>query len=300
MPDGILNTLVALTFQSRFMSEKIIRRTVKTTQGIEIFCRESVSNGTPLLCLHGKYGRGETWHGLMSRYGEQFRVISPDQRGHGLSEKPVARYSGEDFAADAHDLLEALDASPAIVVGHSIGGRNAAYLAALYPQNVKALVILDTKAEGPQGPLPIPPERIPTLDDLVGSWPTPYPSYQAALDDLRTRFPRETNVRYFLDSLVETVDGYDFLFSQHALSAIDACYCGWHQLLSQIRCPVLLMRADQSWYLSPEESIAMLKTLPSASFVEITGSDHMVYADNPDQFYPAFEQFLMTHRGSAS
>lgn len=137
-------------------------------------------------------------------------------------------------------------------------------------------------------------------DGLVGSWPTPYPSYQAALDDLRMRFPRESNVRYFLESLVETVDGYDFLFSQHALSAIDACYRGWHPLLRQIKCPLMLMRADNSWYLTKEESATMLTTLPSTSFVEITGSDHMVYADNPDQFYPLFEQFLMTHTGNAS
>ena len=282
------------------MSTPIIRGTVKTAQGIEIFYRQSVSDGPPLPCLHGKYGRGETWQELMSRYGERYRVIAPDQRGHGLSDKPVASYSGEDFAADAHDLLAALNATPAIVVGHSIGGRNAAYLAALYPQDVKAQVILDAKAEGPQGPLPVPPEQIPARDGLVGSWPTPYPSYQAALDDLQMRFGRETNVRYFLDSLVETVEGYDYLFSQHALSAIDACYRGWHPLLRRIQCPVLLVRADNSWYLSHEESVAMRKTLPSTSFIEITGSDHMVYTDNPDQFYPAFEQFLTTHCGSAS
>ena len=274
------------------MSGRIIRGMIETDQGINIFYRESVSNGTPMLCLHGKYGRGETWHELMSRYGERFRVIAPDQRGHGLSDKPVARYSGEDFAADAHDLLYALKTTPAIVVGHSIGARNAAYLAALYPQWVKALVILDAKAEGPQDLPIVPPDEIPTLDSLVGSWPTPYPSYQAALDDLSKRFPRETNIRYFLDSLVESVDGYDFLFSQHALSAIDACYRGWHHLLPRIKCPVLLVRAEESWYLTKEESAAMLTSLPGASFLEVKGSDHMVYTDNPEQFYPVFEEFV--------
>ncbi len=115
------------------MNEKIVRRAVQKVNGLNIFYRESDSGGQPMLCLHGKYGRGETWIDLMSRYGSSFRVIAPDQRGHGLSDKPIARYAGEDFADDAQQLLKAMGATPAIVVGHSIGGRNAAYLAALHP-----------------------------------------------------------------------------------------------------------------------------------------------------------------------
>ena len=174
MPDGILSIFITRFFRTISMSNKIIQSTVKTTQGIDLFYRESISNGPPLLCLHGKYGRGETWHELMSRYGEQFRVIAPDQRGHGLSDKPLSRYSGEDFAADARELLNALHATPAIVVGHSIGGRNAAYLAALYPQDVKALVILDAKAGGTgRTSACFAPTRFLRWDSLVGSWPTP-------------------------------------------------------------------------------------------------------------------------------
>jgi alpha-beta hydrolase superfamily lysophospholipase len=76
------------------------RRAMKTVNGLNIFYRECGMSGQPMLCLHGKYGRGETWYDLMSRYGSRFRVIAPDQRGHGLSDKPIARYAGEDFAAD--------------------------------------------------------------------------------------------------------------------------------------------------------------------------------------------------------
>jgi len=182
---------------------------------------------------------------------------------------------------------------PAIVVGHSIGGRNAAYLAALYPHAVKALVILDAKASGPESLSTMPPDQVPPTDGLTGSWPTPYGSYREALSDLSRRFPRKTNVRYFLDSLVESVEGYDFLFSQYAMSAIDVYYQGWHHILRQIQCPVLLVRAESSWYLAKEEVPEMRRLLHSCSYLEVTNSDHMVYADNPDEFYPALEDFIM-------
>ena len=274
------------------MIEKI-RRAMKKVNGLNIFYRECGTGGRPMICLHGKYGRGETWYDLMSRYGSRFRVIAPDQRGHGLSDKPIARYAGEDFAADSHELLKALDATPAIVVGHSIGGRNAAYLAALYPHAVKALVIIDAKASGPESLSTIPTHQVPVSDALTGSWPTPYKSYQEALSDLSMRFPRETNVRYFLDNLVESVEGYDFLFSQYAMSAIDVYYQGWLHILKQIQCPVLLVRAESSWYLSRDEVPEMRKLLHNCSCFEVTDSDHMVYVDNPGQFYPVFEDFVM-------
>ena len=245
-----------------------------------------------MLCLHGKYGRGETWTDLMARYGDQYRVIAPDQRGHGLSDKPRTHYAGDDFANDALALLNAIDATPAIVVGHSIGGRNAAYLAARYPHAVKALVILDAKASGPTDPALPELANIPENDWLLGQLPTPYATRQAAHDDLALRFPRPSNIRYWEDSLIETVAGYDFSLSRFAMAAIDACYRDWTPLLAQVTCPVLLMRAAQSWYLPADEVSTMTNAIRDCTYVEIADTDHMVYADNPAAFHTAFDAFL--------
>ena len=269
-----------------------LHRSTILANGINLFYRDSGADGTPMLCLHGKYGRGETWTDLMARYGERYRVIAPDQRGHGLSDHPRARYAGEDFADDALGLLNALEATQAIVVGHSIGGRNAAYLAAHYPNAVKALVILDAKASGPTDPAMPEIASIPENDWLLGQLPTPYATRQAAHDDIATRFPRPSNIRYWEDSLIETTAGYDFSLSRFAMAAIDACYRDWTHLLPQISCPVLLMRAAQSWYLPAEEAAAMTAALRDGTYVEIADSDHMVYADNPTAFHAAFDAFL--------
>lgn len=273
------------------MKELIKKETIKVN-GLNLFYRDTGSDKQSILCLHGKWGRGDTWTDFISRYQDRFRIIAPDQRGHGLSDKPIARYAGEDFAADAYELIRVLRCGPAIVVGHSIGGRNAAYLAALYPEVVKVLVILDAKASGPKTLSTVPPNQVPSIDSFTADWPTPYKSYQEAINDLSKRFPYETSVKYFSDSLTETSKGYDFLFSRYAMSAIDVYYQDWYNILGRIQCPVLLVRAKNSWYLSEEEAAKMKALLKDCAYFEVSESDHMVYADNPQEFYPLFEKFL--------
>ncbi len=85
-----------------------IQRFMITINDIRLFCRDTVEGQPTLLCLHGKWGRGETWTDLISRLGNRYRIIAPDQRGHGLSDAPVARYAPDDFAKDTHELIEQL------------------------------------------------------------------------------------------------------------------------------------------------------------------------------------------------
>jgi 2-succinyl-6-hydroxy-2,4-cyclohexadiene-1-carboxylate synthase len=269
-----------------------VKRTMIEVDGLRLFCRDTGSNKQPILCLHGKWGRGETWTDFIFRLQDRYRIIAPDQRGHGLSDKPIARYAAEDFSADAHGLIQRLGCGPVIAVGHSLGGRNAAYLAALHPQEVKALAILDQQAEDPGSLSDLPPEKVPPVDKLTADWPTPYSTYEEAVGDLSQRFERETNVRYFLDSLVETEEGYDFLFSPYAMSAIDVYRQVWYHILPQIQCPVLFVRAQDSWCLSAEEANKMRGMIKDCTYFEVSDSNHMVYADNPGEFYPQFEKFL--------
>lgn len=273
------------------MEQSTVRRALIDVNGVKLFCRDTGSDNPPMLCLHGMWGRGETWADLMFRCRDRYRIIAPDQRGHGLSDRPVARYASEDLAADAYGLTVQLGCGPAIVVGHSMGGRVAGHVAALYPRQVRSLVILDEGADGPAELSELPPERVSSVDQLTADWPTPYPTYAEAIQDLSSRFS-ETGVRYFAESLVETVEGYDFLFSRYSMSAIAAYHQEWFDILPRIECPVLLVRATESWCLSREVADKMRPLLQNCTYFEVSNSDHMVYADNPDEFYPQFKQFL--------
>lgn len=272
------------------MPESEVYRNTVTVNGVGLFYRDTGSANPSMLCLHGRWGRGETWTDLMARYRDRFRIIAPDQRGHGLSGKPEGPYTAEQLASDAHELMKHLGCLPTIVIGHSMGGRIAGYLASLYPESVRAVAVLDETGAGTS---PTDPSAKTTEDDgLTSTWPTPYPTYDHALRDLCARFERETNVRYFLESLVETPKGYDFLFSRRATALIKNSYRDWHDMLRRIQCPVFLVRAKDSWCLPKEEADRMRADVKDCTYFEISDSDHMVYADNPDEFYPAFEDFL--------
>jgi pimeloyl-ACP methyl ester carboxylesterase len=273
------------------MQQTTMHRAMVDVNGVKLFYRDTGSDNPPMLCLHGRWGRGETWTDLMCRYRDRYRIISPDQRGHGLSDRPIARYASQDLAVDVYGLMQQLGLGPTIVVGHSMGGRIAAHVAATYPQQVRALAILDEGADGPPELSDLPPRDVPPVDRLTAGWPTPYPTYDDAIQDLSSRY-RPTGVRYFLDSLVETVEGYGFLFSPYAMSAIATYHHQWFDILPQIQCPVLLVRAAESWCLSKEVAERMIPMLRDCTYYEVSQSDHMVYVDNPGEFYPGFEQFL--------
>ena len=277
------------------MSELKIERATVNVNGVDIFYRDTGGADKPvMLCLHGRWGRGETYIDFMHRYHDRYRIIAPDQRGHGLSGKPVATYRAEDMAADMYELLKYLGIDRAIIVGHSMGARIASYFASIYPQTTTALVNLDEPSEAPDHDNNFEPEQIPADDKLTSQWPLPFKSYNEAVSFLRNKFPLQTSVDYFLLSLTETVAGYTFMFSPYSMRAIEEYWVSWYDILPTIKCPVLLVRAAESWCLSKEAAEKMKPLIADLTYFEVSNSDHMVYTDNPEEFFPQFDDFLKT------
>lgn len=112
--------------------------------GLRYFYRRQGS-GPLLLLLHGFTGSSENWHELMPYFAEQYDVLALDLPGHGRTQSPPdpARYEMATVAADIAALLTtlALDRPQAHVLGYSMGGRLALYLAVHYPELVRSLVL---------------------------------------------------------------------------------------------------------------------------------------------------------------
>src|SRR5262249_48648757 len=100
--------------------------------------------GTPLLLIHGLGGDAHSWDADVPEFARFHRVLRPDVRGFGDSDKPPGRYSPSLFARDLEGLLAALAIPAAHVLGISMGGVIAQRLALECPQRVRSLILVST------------------------------------------------------------------------------------------------------------------------------------------------------------
>ena len=101
---------------------------------------------TPLLLLHGFTGHAHAWDTLSIALQPHFHVYALDQRGHGDSEHATV-YNPIVAFDDISGVLDQLGLTSLVMVGLSMGGRNAMYFAAKQPDTVKKLVIVDIGPE---------------------------------------------------------------------------------------------------------------------------------------------------------
>lgn len=105
---------------------------------------ETAGRGEALLLLHGLGSRSEDWGLQIQAFARCYRVIAPDIRGHGRSDKPPGPYSLSMMAADVLGLLDALEIDTAHVVGLSMGGMIAFQLVTDRPERVRSMVIVNS------------------------------------------------------------------------------------------------------------------------------------------------------------
>ena len=106
--------------------------------------------GAPVLALHGLASSAHWYDIVAPMLRDRFRIIAPDQRGHGQTTQANEGYGWHSVASDAVGLLDMLEIEKAIVFGHSWGGNVAVGLAAHYPERVSALVMIDGGFFSPQ------------------------------------------------------------------------------------------------------------------------------------------------------
>ena len=106
---------------------------------------EQIGSGAPVVLLHGFTGRGRNWEAVSSFKFRvsSFEFMAVDLLGHGLTDSPVeaTRYKMEYAAADLATLILDLTTPPVHLVGYSMGGRLALYLALHYPHLFRSLVL---------------------------------------------------------------------------------------------------------------------------------------------------------------
>lgn len=100
-------------------------------------------DGPILVLLHGLTANAHAFDGIVDGLKEHYRLICPDLRGNGLSDKPAFCYTVAEHADDILGLIAHLGAKDVYLGGHSYGGYLSFYIASNHPEVVSRLVILD-------------------------------------------------------------------------------------------------------------------------------------------------------------
>jgi non-heme chloroperoxidase len=96
--------------------------TITTKDGTEIFYKDW-GDGQPIVFSHGWPLSGDAWDAQMLFFGERgYRVIAHDRRGHGRSAQTWTGNDMDTYADDLAAVIDHLNLSDAILVGHSTSG----------------------------------------------------------------------------------------------------------------------------------------------------------------------------------
>jgi len=113
-------------------------------QGIKMHYLEWGERGKPdLLLVHGWTNFSASWSAVAEHFQDRYRIIAPDLRGHGESEKPMTGYRLRDFAEDIRQLIENLELKKPAYVGHSWGGNIGTILASDSPELISQAFLED-------------------------------------------------------------------------------------------------------------------------------------------------------------
>ena len=242
----------------------------------------------PLVALHGVSGSSFTFARLARRLEDRYRIIAPDLRGHGLSEKDPPW----DIPTHLADIVETLDAAGvggAPVMGFSFGGRLALELAARHPARVERLILLDPALQMPPGPARASADAV--RNDA--SWE----SIEQAIADRRATGIAPYAPQEFWDdwaqSLVAGDDGrIRWRADRSAVVTIYSEMVTAPPSFALCRVPTLLVTGAESQLVQPAQIAAYEAALGELLVVRSVKAKHQVIGDALDEVHPAVLELL--------
>ena len=256
--------------------------------------------GMPVLAFHGWLDNAATFDHL-APYLKEFRLVSLDLPGHGLSEhrSSGSSYHFSDIIVDVLEVLHVLGWQRFSLLGHSMGAGVASYLAGTIPEKISSLILIEGL-----GSLAQKADKMPEiLRESAEQWQQlpnkKLPIYPDVETAVKVRHHvggiEESSVRTLVARGLQPVDG-GFTWrsdprlkikSRHYLTEEQAC-----AFLEQITAPVLLIEAENAKQDQWKE--LLLKRIPYIKNLQhrkVSG-DHHLHLDNPQEVAVVIREFL--------
>ena len=257
----------------------------------------------PIVLVHGATLRAEDWENIFPRLATRYRVIAYDARGHGKSGRSSA-YGLEDLASDLIRMLREVAKTPAIVIGHSIGGATALVAAAREPSLVRGLVLEDpwlslyrdtkwrtehySRLRKTMDQREDPKAFARALSALP--LPEPGPRGERTVGEVRGFYSVERLATYYKDAdpaFVEALVTRD----EQGSAAIAAA-------AKSVRVPLLIIAAGVGSALAEGEADRIASGAADAKVMRFPGVGHRIHGLRPEPFLETIEPFLRRVRAA--
>lgn len=271
-------------------------RTFEPSPGVRVhYTDEGNREGRTLILVHGFAASVHAWRPWIERLFSDYRLVTIDLPGHGLTETPEGyRATLEGNAALVDALAQRVGARTFVLAGNSMGGAVALAYAMAYPEKLDGLVLVDAAGwPGEDGKRGGPPFFAGLFNNPVGHWFIKlFDPRLFATGGLKSAYRDEALVT---DALVDRyVDlamakGHrDVLLTQKSQPAKPWMPADFHA----IRLPVLVMAGEEDALIPADDSRAIAAAIPGAKLAIYPDGGHLPMEQLPDATVKDLRAFL--------
>ncbi len=224
--------------------------------------------GRPLLLLHGAGATARLWHRQSGPLSGRFRVIAPDLPGFGGSARGPEIKSVRDYARFLSQFIGSLKIDRVSVLGSSMGGWAALWLAADFPALVERLALVSPAGAYRPGAMPM------TVDELLreiekyyvpvsgGDFPAASDELSMAVDTIRSM----DNAGGFIPDIEPE--------------------------LAVIKAPTLIIWGSEDRVIPASYAEIFARAIPGARLEVMEGAGHLPYVERPEEFNRVVMEFF--------
>jgi pimeloyl-ACP methyl ester carboxylesterase len=239
------------------------------------------AKGPTIVCIHGLTANHTCWASVADVLSPAHRLIAYDLRGRGESDKPEKGYSLALHGEDLLGLLDHFGLKKAVLVGHSLGAHIAVRFAAVHPERIAKLVLVD-------GGIDVRAEVLDSLRPAINRLGVEFPSLDMFLGFMRMlpMFEGRWNdylERYFRYDVEELPAGT--IRSKAARHAIEEEIGNLERerlwvYHHQVKAPTLIFRAPDGLLtptdclMTQEEARALARAIPRSKLVVVPATNH--------------------------
>ena len=251
--------------------------------------------GPPVLLIIGYLARYTAWESQIDAFSKHFTTLAFDHIGLGESRGVVAT-SMKDFTQDCLEVIQHFQWEKIHVVGVSMGGMIAQEFTLRYPRYVQSLTLIVTHPGGLRclpppvkgwpffikaqlarsakkriaalSHLLIPPNRLKHLDQAL--------VYQRLAQEFTPRPPSKVRLSHLWAIIKHNTQ----------------------KRLSTVKCPTLIIQAQQDYLVHPRGSIRLKALIPHSQFLSVAEAGHGVIRQDPSPINESLLTFLLNHTPS--